>query len=131
MKDNNRSYPLNHAEDKDQENKTFCPVCGAEVPEGSRFCNKCGADLSGQEFVAVYAGPEYFQRKMSARPMETIYAGPEYFGKNVGTEEPMNDVYGGPEMMEGVYAGPAPIEALYAAPRPKNIFGAIKDKVKK
>ena len=26
----------------------FCTHCGAEVPDGARFCSTCGADLSGQ-----------------------------------------------------------------------------------
>ena len=25
----------------------YCPKCGKEIPEGSRFCMHCGADLSG------------------------------------------------------------------------------------
>ena len=27
--------------------KMYCPKCGKEIPEGSRFCMHCGADLSG------------------------------------------------------------------------------------
>ena len=26
---------------------THCPTCGTEVPEGARFCQNCGADVSG------------------------------------------------------------------------------------
>jgi len=26
----------------------YCPNCGKEIPEGSRFCMHCGADLSGK-----------------------------------------------------------------------------------
>ena len=25
----------------------FCPICGAQIPEGSKFCNKCGAAIDG------------------------------------------------------------------------------------
>ena len=27
----------------------FCSNCGAEIPEGSKFCQKCGAPVSGTE----------------------------------------------------------------------------------
>jgi uncharacterized membrane protein YvbJ len=30
-----------------------CPSCGRENPEGSRFCNACGAELAGRRDDAV------------------------------------------------------------------------------
>lgn len=36
----------------------FCPQCGNQVPDGSRFCGKCGAQLSGgSPAPAPAAGP--------------------------------------------------------------------------
>lgn len=68
MIDNTRSYPLNHAEDN--ERKLFCPVCGAEVPKGSRFCLTCGSDMEAEPgMIEVYAGPEYFNKDLKDRPM--------------------------------------------------------------
>ncbi len=31
----------------------ICPRCGNPAPEGSRFCQKCGAPLTAQDFLMV------------------------------------------------------------------------------
>lgn len=34
----------------------FCPKCGAQNPEGAKFCKGCGAPLGGRPATAPYAG---------------------------------------------------------------------------
>ena len=31
----------------------FCPSCGEELPEGTKFCKKCGKDLSNMQQANV------------------------------------------------------------------------------
>lgn len=33
----------------------FCPVCGAQIPDGSAYCNNCGTQFSNQQFSNNYS----------------------------------------------------------------------------
>jgi len=48
----------------------YCPKCGKEIPEGSRFCMHCGADLSGYK---VEVSP-----KIDVSPKISVSAKAEY-----------------------------------------------------
>lgn len=99
MTDDNRKYPLNHAQETTYK---FCPICGAEV-NGARFCKCCGSDLKAEaELVDVYAGPPV---DIPDREVSVLYAGPEYFNKLA--EKDKSD-----EMLKGVYAAPSPRKGL-------------------
>mgnify|MGYP003362431313 CR=1 FL=1 len=46
----------------------FCPSCGTQIPDGSRFCRSCGADLSARCAAApqVQSGARAFARPTTA-----------------------------------------------------------------
>jgi len=37
----------------------FCGKCGAEIPEGVRYCQKCGAPLEGKPSIATAVPKEF------------------------------------------------------------------------
>lgn len=50
-------YPLNHAES--DETVHVCSLCGASVPDESKFCPNCGAPVDSEVIMEdVYAGPD-------------------------------------------------------------------------
>lgn len=51
----------------------FCPKCGAENPEGSRFCGECGCDI--QEEQEHQSVPEEKSEKRSSKNEKTVIIG--------------------------------------------------------
>ena len=47
----------NEAKIREIKNINVCPVCGAEVPTTSNFCDKCGAPMKKEEPVVEEAAP--------------------------------------------------------------------------
>jgi hypothetical protein len=70
------------------ERKAYCPQCGSEIIEGSKFCTTCGARLDAKEGVQSTAG----ERKRSYVEHLTV-------GFNVATSQPMVFV---PAILSGV-----------------------------
>ena len=47
----------------------FCNKCGANLPDGTRTCTNCGADLAGQA-QPVYQQPVYQQPVYQQQPVD-------------------------------------------------------------
>ncbi|NOZ87986.1 MAG: zinc ribbon domain-containing protein [Deltaproteobacteria bacterium] len=66
----------------------YCPNCGAQVPEGGRYCGRCGADL-GQHIAPGEtesgSGEAHFQASTQESETITEHTIPEY--KPVGVPE--------------------------------------------
>ena len=54
----------------------FCPNCGNQLPDGTKFCTRCGAPLSGENQPA--AG---YQPPANPRPVEAQPKKPKKWGK--------------------------------------------------
>jgi TM2 domain-containing membrane protein YozV len=66
----------------------FCPNCGRQIPDGSKFCPYCGASLEGESGVSQIQGVlSEEERKKKAYEEELIRAKARQAAK-VGTKSP-------------------------------------------
>lgn len=87
----------------------FCPNCGTNVPDGSKFCAGCGHPM--QSSAPSTGGVEVRYSKPKAKPAEPVYAPPV---------PPAEPVYTPPVQAEPVYTPPAaPVQPpVYTPPAP-------------
>ena len=59
----------------------LCPKCQKDMPEGSRFCSNCGAQLAGQTASSGgYSAPKKLMRSSRDKKLGGVCAGlAEYF----------------------------------------------------
>jgi len=53
----------------------FCPKCGKELPDGSKFCPECGASTTGGETVKTEVVTDNNQRSAIAGGLLGIFLG--------------------------------------------------------
>ena len=53
----------------------FCPKCGKELPDGSKFCPECGASTTGAETVKTEVVTDSNQRSAIAGGLLGIFLG--------------------------------------------------------
>lgn len=52
----------------------FCPKCGTEYQEGTKFCAKCGGNLDGSVApVPVNQGPGFFQKILDTKDVTSSF----------------------------------------------------------
>jgi len=78
------------------EKKKYCPLCGDEIIEGSKFCTTCGASLDPGEEESSAAGEE---GPSAAGGEKRSYVGHLTVGFNVAASQPMVFV---PAVLAGV-----------------------------
>ena len=64
----------------------FCRYCGAEIPDGSRFCIRCGAVLTEENGGAMSGASENKGLRDSARDAGGTEQGPSYGQQSQGPE---------------------------------------------
>src|SRR5262249_39946166 len=64
----------------------YCNKCGHALPDGSRFCNYCGASMGDSPGPPMPATPERFDRarQYSPEPRPAYSAGPSSYPDEVG-----------------------------------------------
>ncbi|MBR1764541.1 MAG: zinc-ribbon domain-containing protein [Ruminococcus sp.] len=85
----------------------FCPNCGTEMAEGSRFCRSCGAPLDEpaqpQPEQVTDARFEYYPEQEAQAETRTMYAGPQ---ETAAPEQPQTE-YAQPVISQPAYEQPA------------------------
>lgn len=67
---------------------TFCCNCGAQLPDGARFCGACGASVSQTPISDIPADPVPVQPISSAAPQPLVYVPPVYNNTHCDTPNP-------------------------------------------
>lgn len=52
----------------------FCTTCGSEIPEGMRFCTKCGTPVASTDVQSAPAAQPTVAPARAVRPVQTDYA---------------------------------------------------------
>lgn len=83
----------------------FCPHCGTNLPDDTKFCTACGASLATAEApqqAPVAPAPEYQQPEQ--QPQQQAYQQPQY-------QQPQQQAYQQPQQpyAQPVYGAPAPM----------------------